>query len=85
MGQEKENIYWQERLARFIRSQVADHGAGARTTGSDQGQSGVAGDLVSAKGVEPRGDLRQDEKGDSRGNAYVSDKAPNGIQGSGPS
>jgi len=77
--EDAEAKYWRERLGRFIRSQVSDHGRPRVAASGDQGQSGVGGGLIGSDGIQPRGELSQDEKGDGGGDANVSDKPPDGV------
>lgn len=72
--------YWRERLQRFIRN-AASEGARARlAAGGDEGQRGVAGDLVGSDRIEPRRQLREDEKGDGGRDPDVADETRNCIK-----
>lgn len=71
---EIEARYWREWLARYIRNTVADSGARGAAAGGDQGESGVARDLIGGDVVQARGDLEQNKKSDSGGDSDIPDK-----------
>ena len=70
-----EDRYWTERSRRGIR----EPRPAAR--GGDDREVGVTGDLVTGDDVQARVDLREDEKGNGRGNPDIPDESANGVEG----